>query len=191
MNLILKSTLFLFLVLTLNSCKQNSDKKDSDNQSLEQSSKDAPNYEPAHFSLTLKVLIKEADLFQLFYIEENIESYSAQQVLSQEIVPNGDFQEITFDMPIENYPFNLRLDLGTNPMQSSIKIEECRLNYGTNEYVIKGSEFNDYFIFNGGVEMLSDSITFKLKSFKEGTIDKYDPFMMGNYKMNEVLLKKL
>ncbi|MEZ4792884.1 MAG: hypothetical protein R2783_05340 [Gelidibacter sp.] len=128
---------------------------------------------------------------QLYYLQENTESYTVDQVLTQEVTGSDQFQDVTFRMAPQNYPFNFRLDFGTNPDQSSIKIEECVLRYGNSKFVIKGKEFPDYFIFNQGVEMSSDSMTFRLKTFKEGNKNKYDPFLMGNLKLNDVLLKKL
>lgn len=192
MNFIPKITLLFFLVMSMSSCKQNSEGKNIDDQTVEQKSlENSKEKVPTHFSFTLRALVQKDDDLQLFYIQENTESYSVEQMLSQEVVGSNQFQDITFNMPTEFYPFNFRLDFGTNPLQNSIKIEECTLQYGSSEYIIKGSEMIGYFTFNEGVEVLSDSTTFRLKTFKEGIKDKYDPFLMGNLKLNDVLLKKL
>lgn len=192
MNFIHKITVLFFLVVSMNSCKQNSEKKSSDTQTVEQKRSENPEEKaPIHFSLTLSALIQKNDNFQLFYIQENTSSYNVNQFLTREVSGSDQYQDITFDLPTEFYPFNLRLDFGTNPLQNSIQVEKCTLYYGSSDYVIKGSEMKDYFTFNEGVEILSDSTTFSLKTFKQGSIDKYDPFLMGNLKLNDVLLKKL
>lgn len=187
-----KNAFILFILLvSISSCKDNSAKKIDNTESNKQEASNATAKEPTQFSLTIRALVESDDLFEIFFIQENSASYTVNQMLSQEVKGSSQYQDVKFNMPSEYYPFNFRIDLGTNSQQNSIKIEECTLKYGTSKYVINGNQLHEYFVFNEGVEMLPDSITFRLKTFKEGNNDKYDPFLMGNQNLNEVLLKKL
>lgn len=180
------------LCMSLCSCKESTRNNESSQKPIEGNSSTQTNsIGPANFSLTLEVLMEKDDHLQLFYIQESTENYSVDQMLTQDVKGSSKFQSIIFDMPSEFYPFNLRIDLGTNPEQSVIKINKCTLKYGDKKVDIKANEFKDYFFFNQGVEMTSDPTSFKLKTFKEGASNKYDPFLMGNQKLNTTLLKNL
>lgn len=132
------------------------------------------------FSLTLEAVVKKEDVFSLFYTQYEGENFSGEQMINTKVYPSDQAQEIKFELPEEDYPLNIRVDFGSNPSQESIIITEFDLKYYNSSYKIKGSELYKYFNFNEGVEMLSDSLTFKLKSFKNESVEKYDPYIVGN-----------
>tara|TARA_R110002094_G_scaffold123798_3_gene118359 strand:- start:158 stop:541 length:384 start_codon:yes stop_codon:yes gene_type:complete len=127
----------------------------------------------------------------MYYLSEQSDEYSGERKIEKEVIPNGGFQEIKFELKEIVYPYNIRLDLGTNKEQPPVLIEECVLHYGNETFKIKGKDLNKYFHFNKGVEVNSDSLTFTLKTFKRGKIDIYDPFIRGNQALNKVLETKL
>lgn len=184
-------SLFLLMIIGV-SCKEKQEKSDM-SQPIEQerAPQETQANQPAQFSLTLKAMLKTDDQLQLFYIQEQSEGYGINQMITKDIVGSHNYQSITFELPKEDYPLNLRLDLGVNKNQGSISIEECILKYGNSSYVIKGEQFKEYFILNAGVQLATDAKTFYLKSFMEQGTEKYDPFMQGSPKLNEALLKSL
>lgn len=191
-NFCLRFTVIVFITSVAISCKQNSDKKQKPNEDTDQRTEpELANTEAAHFSITLKALIKKDDQLQVFYLQDQSETYSPNQMLLKDVIGKDSYQDIVIDMPMGDYPLNFRLDLGINKGQGSISISECVLNYGNKSFKINGNDMKSYFILNDGVEMGSDSQTFKLKMYKVEGADKYDPFLVGNQKLHEVLIKNL
>lgn len=190
MNFLKKGILFTVLLMSIGSCKENSAKNGVKTEFDKEPTSDSKN-EPSNFLLTVSALVEKDDVFEIYFIQDNSEGYTTNQMLSQEVKGSDQIQDIKFQLASEYYPFNFRIDLGNNAQQELIKIESCTLQYGNSTYVINGNKLHHYFIFNDGVETLSDSITHRLKTFKEGNIDKYDPFLMGNQNLNEVFLRKL
>jgi hypothetical protein len=127
----------------------------------------------------------------MYYRLYESDQYSGAEKITKEVIPNGNFQEIKFELKEQVYPYNIRLDLGENKEQPPVLIEECVLHYGNETFKIEGKDLNKYFHFNKGIEVNSDSTTFTLKTFKRGDVDIYDPFIRGNLKLNNVLETKL
>ncbi len=192
MNLLKNGLLLLMVLMSISSCKENS-AKNINNTELNQQAKNDTNQkdELSNFSLTVRALFEKDDVIEIYFIQDNSENYTTNLMLLQEVKGSDQFQDVKFNLAPEYYPFNFRMDLGNNAQQNLIKIEGCTLQYGNSTYVINGKKLHDYFIFNDGVETHSDSMSFRLKTFKEGNIDKYDPFLMGNQNLNDVFLKKL
>lgn len=144
--------------------------------------------------LGIDIIVKyeQDDNFELFYITSDDEKFSGDQMRRESVVGSKDFQSIKFEISKDDYPLVLKLDPSTNPNQSSVTIQELTLSYGNRSYKIKGNELNKYFSFNAGIEINpSDSTTLKLQPIKIEDNMKYDPFMIGNVRLKEVLTTKL
>lgn len=101
------------------------------------------------------------------------------------------FRKLNLDFPKMYIRIILDWIFGFNKDQDLIKISECTLVYNGNSFIIKESELKNYFNFNGGVEMLSDSLTFKLKPFDLHGKKVYDPYILGNKNLETALMTKL
>lgn len=133
-----------------------------------------------YFSLTLEAIVKNEDIFSLFYTQYDDEKFSVDQMITTKVYPSDDMQLIKFKLPESDFPFNIRLDFGSNSAQGNIIISECDFKYFNSSFKIKGRELHNYFSFNEGIEMLQDSTTFKLKKFTDASGEKYDPYIIGN-----------
>ena len=178
------SLLLCCMILFSMGCKQKTDKQPL--ETVEEKILDSSESEK-FFSLTLKAVVKEEDVFSLFYIQFEGEAYSGEKIINTKVYPSDEMQEIKFELPEADYPYNIRLDFGSNPSQENIIIAECDLNYFNSSYKIKGSELYKYFKFNGGVEMLADSLTFKLSTVIYDIGEKFDPYIVGNDRCVNVL----
>ncbi|GGG36611.1 hypothetical protein [Bizionia arctica] len=171
------SLLFCCFIFLNTACNQKTDKKPV--ESIEEDVIEKPELKKV-FSLTLNALVKEEDVFSLFYTQFEGEKFGVDQLIHTKVYPSDEIQEIKFELPESDYPYNIRLDFGSNPSQENIMITECDLKYSNSSYKIKASELYKYFNFNEGIEILQDSTTFKLKKFTDASGEKYDPYIVGN-----------
>lgn len=174
----LKTTLLLCCIMFFSiGCNQKPDKKPL--ESIEENIV-KPAESKKVFSLTLEAVVEKEDIFSLYYTQYEDERFSGEQLINTKVYPSDQAQQIIFELPEKDYPLNIRLDFGSNSSQGKIRIIECDLKYSNSSYKIKGSELYKYFGFNEGVEILPDSTTFKLKTYKDSSGEKYDPYIVGN-----------
>lgn len=191
MKAILKSSLISLFIIGAMSCKQKEETKTASNQNQSTPSNSLETNKPKFFYVTLKAIFKESDLVQVFYTQSHNETFSSSQVLSKQVEPSSEIQDIVLEMPKEDYPYNIRIDLSNNKNQSAIKIQEFVLHYGNKNYKILAKDMTKYLIPNTGVEISSDSTIFNLKTHKHLGVEKFDPFMVGNDEMINVLMIEL
>tara|TARA_R110002096_G_scaffold360605_3_gene553581 strand:- start:4040 stop:4621 length:582 start_codon:yes stop_codon:yes gene_type:complete len=180
----------LFLVITSCKGKEKEGETNNSNTNNEKVIKKEIVDDP-FFYVTLKAKFSKWDKLHMYYLSEQSDKYSGERKTEKEVIPNGDFQEIKFELKEQVYPYNIRLDFGINKEQTQVLIEECVLHYGNETFKIKGKDLNKYFHFNKGIEVNPDSLTFTLQTFKRGKDDIYDPFIRGNQELNNVLETKL
>lgn len=189
MKATLKSSLLSLFIIAAMSCKQKEEAKKALNQNTSINKQD--NNQPKYFYITLKAIFKKNDFVSVFYTQDQNEVFNANQVLTKEVEASTEIQDIIIEMPKEDYPYNIRLDLGSNKDQLSVVIDECVLHYGSKAFKIKAKDFPKYFNFNDGVVMNADSTSFTLKTYKSNNVDFYDPFIIGNDEMINVLMIEL
>lgn len=188
MNMKIIVTFFLASTLfVLSSCKDNEKSKPVSNKKDQDTDVKYSN----DFSVTLRAKVTKKDIFQIFYIQDPSEPYTAEQLVSAEVLPDSEFQVVEIILPNNAYPYNFRLDLGTNKEQESVQIETLTLNYKNESYSIEGKDIPKYFTLNEGVEIGLDPITFMLKTHLSGTNTIYDPHIIGKPELNEVIYSKL
>lgn len=166
-------------------CKENKAKA-IDNTKIDSEIVVKPKQEE-NFKVKLKGVFNRDDKFALFYVENESEKYNAEKLVTTKFLGSNETQEINFEFPADVYPLSFRLDFGSNKEQLAVKIYECTLSYKGESYIIDGKNLRNYFNFNDGIKMQSDSVTFKLKTFKFKDKDRYDPYMNGNKNLTEVL----
>lgn len=190
MKIILKF-LFILCVSMFFSCKDDASKKENKLEDKPNQSEIINKVDENIFVVKLKVLFSKDDSVEVFYLENESDTYSADRMIQKKIKGMDDFQDVNFNLPKNLYPYNIRLDFGFDKDQEAIKIMECDLTYNDVSFTIKGSELKNYFNFNGGVEVLSDSLTFKLKPFDLHGKEVYDPYIVGNKNLELALMTKL
>lgn len=180
-----KKFLVIVSVIFFISCKENKTKA-IENTKIDSVIVAKPK-QKENFKVKLNGVFNKDDKFALFYIEYDSEKYNTNKLVTTKFLGSKAPQEISFEVPPDVYPLSFRLDLGSNEEQLAVKIYECILSYKGESYVIEGKDLRKYFNFNEGIKMQSDSVTFKLKTFKANGKDRYDPFMYGNKNLTEVL----
>lgn len=139
------------------------------------------------FSLKLRAIVKKDDLFELFYVQGENEIFSANYFVSTKVEGSELEQDIIFRIPLGDYPYNIKLDFGTNKEQGEVIILECILDYSKRKYRINGKELNKYFNFSEISQVPQDSTKYNISLSK----NRYDPYMIGNDGFKEVLNSKI
>lgn len=98
--------------------------------------------------VTLSAVVKKDDSFQIYYKNEDGEPFSEEKSFFIEFKGSDVEQNIVFNLPEDEFPNYLRLDLGTNKAQEPIEIKNFQLKYYDKIVDIKGSNFFDYFYGN-------------------------------------------
>lgn len=189
MNIRIVLAFFIGFTILFFGCKESGTKK-------EDSSKDiAPQPDIKRlkntFSVLLEVQLDKNDALEVFYLKDEMDTYKAEQMIQRKTNGMNDFQEVVFELPKEVYPYNIRLDFGSNNQQGQMKIKKCVLAYNKGSMEIKGSELKKFFNFNGGIEMQSDSLTITFKPFDLNGKEVYDPYMVGNKNLEMALTTKI
>ena len=189
----MKVNLIHFVVCTLLflGCKDDTAEKQTKKDETIKESADSKEVNDNIFSVELDVQVPKDDALEVFYLEAETDAYVATRMIQQKLTGMDDFQHVKFELPKDVYPFNIRLDFGFNKDQEMIKIAGCKLSYNNNSFVIKGKDLKNYFNFNGGIEMLSDSLNFKLKPFNLNGKQMHDPYIVGNKNLEMALMTKI
>ncbi|MGJ8591440.1 MAG: hypothetical protein ACSHXF_02760 [Aquaticitalea sp.] len=173
------------------SCKNDTSKTETTTDEITTGSDALKNENKNVFSVLLNVQVPKDDALEVFYLENESDTYKASHMIQKKITGANEFQQVSFELPKDVYPYNVRLDFGFNEDQDPIKISECTLSYNNNSFVITGKKLKNYFNFNGGIEMQSDSLTFKLKPFDLNGKQVHDPYIVGNKNLESALMTKI
>ncbi|MCB0383322.1 MAG: hypothetical protein KDD05_08510 [Psychroserpens sp.] len=189
MNRVLIYMVFVVSVVLL-SCKNDTKSTENTNTTDKKINTNVSNNEEI-FSLTLNAIYPKDDVVIVFYTQYEGETYGEDQMIRKKVTGSENVQEIEFKMKKKDYPLNLRIDFSAYETQDTIKVYDCVLKYQNKSYIIEGNKLKDYFIFNDGIEILNDSISFKLKPFMLNNKPVFDPYIKGNSKLEETLMTKI
>ncbi|GEM53443.1 hypothetical protein [Empedobacter brevis] len=179
MKKILLSILLISSFLTLSSC---GDKKGGRNDLSEKDEIENSNSEGV--VVILEGTFLKNDIFQLFY--SNDTTFSEQKSIKTIVYGQSILQKVLFQLPKEVKPQSLRLDLGSNPNQTSVTIKKMEINYKDQILIMEGDTFRDYFQPTPSVEFDQVSLEYNLKPNEDGT---FDPVLFGNDKVKKGLNK--
>jgi hypothetical protein len=98
----------LFMLLSLVSCKKETDKKEG-NQKLAELKET--------FDVNFNLVVEKDDTFQLYYTEDGTLNFSDDKSIKSELKGSVDAQDVLFKLPADVLPTNIRLDFGDNPEQ--------------------------------------------------------------------------
>jgi len=134
------------------------------------------------FKIRLEYL--KNDHIQLFYLEDlNETKFNKKQSFKKEITGKKGLQEVVFEFPKDKYPEMIRVDFGSNPELSSIKIDEILLYRKNDTITISQKNFKKYFSISRPMMTTEDYYNFKLQKSN----NHYDPYMVSRKVLNEEL----
>jgi hypothetical protein len=156
---IIKLVSSTLIVLALVSCKD--EKKETV----------APTNEPKEvkgLQVTFDLVAKKDDNFHLYYTEDESVNFTEEKSSWLPYKGKETVQEVTFVLPEEAAPTNLRVDFGhgKNPEQSDIVLKSFRLKYYDKTFEAKDSLIFNYFYPNKDNTLL-DNKTATLKRLKQ------------------------
>lgn len=123
-----------FLVLFLISCK----KEDSKEPKLEQINENL-------FKVTFDLTIKENDTLHLYYTEDGSINFNEENSIWESILGKPETQPLTFKLPENTIPTELRIDFGVNLANEEVLINGVKLEYNNKIFEAKGADVFKYF----------------------------------------------
>ncbi len=137
-------TKFMFhvlLLLVITSCKNNTET----NEKEPKTDKEVKNNK---FKVTLNLLIKKNDTLHLYFTEDKTINFKEESSIWTSVLGNDVAQEVTFELPKDVFPTELRLDLGVNKENEKIQLKGIKLDYMNKSFTINESSIYQYFRVN-------------------------------------------
>ena len=120
-----KIVISIFSILTLISCKNESDKKEGDQNQAELKET---------FDVNFNLTISKDDTFQLYYTEDGTLNFGDDRSVKSVVKGGEASQDVLFKLPADVLPTNIRLDFGENPEQGNVLVKSMKLKYLNNSY---------------------------------------------------------
>lgn len=124
--------------------------------------------EPAvvnHFVVDMTVIAPQKDDFAVYYTEDGTNNFKGEQAVWSGTKPEAGSQTVTFHLPEEVVPTQIRFDFGMNKDQGDITLEKFKFTYYGKTFEAIGSDFFRYFLENKDIKTEVDpakgTITFK------------------------------
>ena len=97
------------------------------------------------FKVTLDVNVKKDDSFHLFYTEDGSSNFTEESSVWVEFKGSPNDQSVTFNLPENTIPTNLRLDFGVNKEQEEMTIKNFKMEYAGKISEAQGANFFNLF----------------------------------------------
>lgn len=165
----------VFVFFTLLSCKE---EKKEEVAKVEE--------KPQTFDITLNMVVKQNDSFQLFYTDESTPSFDEKKSIWVEVKGAEAPQDIKFSLPKDELPTNFRVDLGQNKGQTAMKINSLSFSYFDKNKTLKSNEILSYFVI--GETVIFNPQTGDL-DFTKSDMNAYDPMLYPQDVLKEEILK--
>lgn len=123
----------------------------------------------------LLVKVPEDDSFEVYYKAEN-EQYVSNNRVETKIKGSSLLQKVEFVLDQSVFPTYIRIDLGKNPNQGDIMLDQIVLRYNDAEHVFKDKEIKKYFRPSKYLDFNFDTMTGKAKKAD----NKFDPYLDSN-----------
>lgn len=125
------------------------------------------------------------DRFELFY--SNDQNFNGDKMIRQAVYGETTSQKVIFELPENEKPQNLRIDLGSNAEQQFISIKDIRVEYKGKEVLDgRNEKYLEFFPENSTVDYIPEKLTFELKSNLEGV---FDPILFSSDNLKKELNK--
>ena len=167
-------TLFILLSLSIISCKNETKTEEVQEKKIET------------FDVTLNMIVKEDDNFQIFYTDYTTPGFDEKKSFWIPVKGSEAAQDIVFHLPQDEIPTNLRLDLGNNAKQLPMKLNNFKMSYYGKSYELKDSLITRNFVI--GEQLKYDKNTSTLTP-NQGNVPIYDPLLFPQDNLKEEILK--
>ena len=97
------------------------------------------------FKVTLSVIVKKDDNFQIYYIENSSENFTEEKSIWVNVKGSEAPQKVVFELPKDYVPYILRFDFGLSDKQDDIILSDIEMNYFDKKLNFKGQEIANYF----------------------------------------------
>lgn len=175
----MKYSFYIVIFLIFTACQSNKKEASSkeDNQvEVDRSDK--------MFTVTLKAIVQNDDIFSLLYTTAESDSWSSDHLIKQSISGKDYAQDIVFKFPEEDFPVKLRIDLGTNRDQKVIDLYKINFSYLEEQIEVKEAMISKYFICNKYAQYV-DTGKADVKTKTVG--NNYNPLIIAtDYFMNRI-----
>lgn len=161
MNKIIFSSLLCTALFMTSSCN---------NEGRENSKVSTENVEVnGDFVFEIEGVFPTNDRFQLFY--SNDTNFTEENSVKVNVYGQNVMQKVTFVLPENAKPQNIRLDLGANADNTTISIKEFKMLYNGNELVANDEKIRDYFPDTESVVFDPVKLVYNLKPNAAGIFD--------------------
>jgi hypothetical protein len=171
----------IFSILTLISCKNESGKKEGDQNQAELKET---------FDVNFNLTIPKDDTFQLYYTEDGTLNFGDDKSVKS-VVKGGELaQNVLFKLPVDVLPTNIRLDFGENTEQGNVVVNSMQLKYLNNSYdkTFSSSEPLTHYFYTIETQVkLNDASSTAEIVHPKG--QAYDPLMWSNQFLSEEMVK--
>lgn len=128
------------------------------------------------FNITFNAIVEKDDEFKLFYNEDSSENYDGDQMVTLKITGKPEAQDLSFSLPENIQPMNLRFDIGGNKELKKVEFNSFKIKHNEKTFSAEKANFFKYFYPNAQVEV--DSITAVAKIIAKPS-DVYNPIIGG------------
>lgn len=98
-----------------------------------------------NFRVTLNVVAKKNDDFQVYFIENASEDFTEEKSQWTNFKGSENAQDVVINLPPQIVPSSLRIDLGLNAEQEDIKLNTITMEYYGKTFTVKASDIGKYF----------------------------------------------
>ncbi len=165
----------LVLSVALYSCK---DEKKTEAAKVED--------KPQTFDVTLNMVVKQDDNFQLFYTDEATPGFDETKTLWVPVKGSDKAQDIVFKLPQDVIPTNIRVDLGNNAKQLPMKINDFKMTYYDKSFELRDTLITRNFVI--GEQLIYDKKTSTLTP-NQGKASIYDPLLYPQDNLKQEIQK--
>ena len=137
----MKNNLLLLLVLITSLFSACKDEKSLDNLDVV-----TPELIDSGYKVTVNVIVKKDDDFSLFYNEDNTIDFTKIEAMWQGVKGNDSEQFVTFNLPLDVVPTQLRLDFGMNQEQEDIILKSVVIEHNEKKEIISGQLLKNCFV---------------------------------------------
>lgn len=164
-----------FLTILFTGCKN---EKSVDNLELVK-----PEVVDTNFKVIVDVIVKKDDDFALYYTTDGSINFFSIPPVWQGVKGGEGVQQVTFIVPDEIIPTQVRVDFGMKQDQPDIVLKKMTLMYMGKTFILEGTKIFDYFqadVNQCAADSATGTITAKVKEGKRLTPSIYpNPELLG------------
>jgi hypothetical protein len=99
-----------------------------------------------NFIVTIDVIAKKNDDFALYYTVDGSINFFSIPPVWQGFKGSESIQQITFVVPEQTFPTQIRLDFGMKQNQPDIVLQKIKMSHNGKDFIISGPDIFKYFV---------------------------------------------